>query len=485
LVSVSQLEDIVANPSEGLNEEHKTWLDPQNEADTHKILRAIYALRNRDGGYLIIGLNSGTQAVDSYPFSESLETKFHLDEIQALVSRHANDAFDIEVRFVPKNGDRVVVIVVPEGVKKPVVVSKPLIDKRSGKELISKGDLFVRTLNASGVPSSSKIQPKDYDDLFEICFNNREADIARFIRRHLSGLGLDNCLTSKRKAKAGPEGTSSFDLSRGEVLPPSIQGQADLRSRAHSSLAQNETRFVKYLAERDQSAALVKYADSLTFRVSAVLSPEHENAVPSDDFFSRVASSNPRYTGWPFWLDSRGFRDASMRPFVSEGAWNIVMVDESPDYHERLEFYRLNPRGELYARRVSQDDTAENARGGRLFDPFLMIVRVAEVLATATKIAPAAGWETSDSMGVAFEWSGLKNRRLSAWANPRRLLTTEGVAHDDQFGAYVEFGLDTPAESLAPYVQRVMQGLLVLFQGFELNNKIYEDITQQVVERRL
>jgi hypothetical protein len=50
--------------------------------------------------------------------------------------------------------------------------------------VIRVGDVYCRTLNANGTASTAIAQPTDWRDIFDRCFENREADIGRFLRRH-------------------------------------------------------------------------------------------------------------------------------------------------------------------------------------------------------------------------------------------------------------------------------------------------------------
>src|SRR5262249_48067266 len=52
--------------------------------------------------------------------------------------------------------------------------------------LIRKDAVFARSLNSSGVVASTIAGWKDWPRLVEVCFDNREADIGRFLRRHIS-----------------------------------------------------------------------------------------------------------------------------------------------------------------------------------------------------------------------------------------------------------------------------------------------------------
>jgi predicted HTH transcriptional regulator len=56
-IDQSQVDELVTRPSEGLNVEVKTWIDPDVPDGMAKIIRAALALRNRNGGYLLIGFD--------------------------------------------------------------------------------------------------------------------------------------------------------------------------------------------------------------------------------------------------------------------------------------------------------------------------------------------------------------------------------------------------------------------------------------------
>jgi hypothetical protein len=89
---------------------------------------------------------------------------------------------------------------VPPGVRTPVAVKRELKDS-AGKKLIGYGDLYFRTLSSNGTPSTALARPQDWADIFEICFENREADIGRFLRRHLGG-DLSSFVSALAKAGA-------------------------------------------------------------------------------------------------------------------------------------------------------------------------------------------------------------------------------------------------------------------------------------------
>src|SRR5205823_423979 len=76
--------------------------------------------------------------------------------------------------------------VVPSGVKTPVAAKSTL--KVSDRTLISTDAVYIRSLMANNTPSTTRATWKDWRSMIEVCFDNREADIGRFLRRHLGSL---------------------------------------------------------------------------------------------------------------------------------------------------------------------------------------------------------------------------------------------------------------------------------------------------------
>jgi hypothetical protein len=51
------IEQLVTRPGESLVVEIKTWISPTDPAGQAKIIKGAIALRNRGGGYLVIGFD--------------------------------------------------------------------------------------------------------------------------------------------------------------------------------------------------------------------------------------------------------------------------------------------------------------------------------------------------------------------------------------------------------------------------------------------
>jgi len=185
-IDSSRTQELVERPGESLSVELKRWIDPDTPEGMAKIVKTVLALRNHGGGYLVIGFDNNTLDPDLENIPENLREKFHIDKIQGLISKYASEPFEVLLEFPEREGQEYPVIIVPSDVKTPVA-SKSELDF-NGRKLIKTDMIYVRSLSANNTPSTTQATWKDWSKIVEVCFDNREADIGRFLRRHLGGL---------------------------------------------------------------------------------------------------------------------------------------------------------------------------------------------------------------------------------------------------------------------------------------------------------
>lgn len=462
-----KLEQLLMRPTESLNAEIKTWLDLRTPEGVAKLVKAAFALRNRNGGTLTIGFNDLALTPDPYSLVGDIKQIFHLDVVQGHISKFANQPFEVKLDYPTLNGVVHPIISVPEGVRIPVVVKSDLQEAKLGKSLLTKGDLYFRTLKTNGTPSTAKINSGDYEELLEICFENREADIGRFLRRHLGGTEREAILNA-----------ASFH----EPNLPTV-----LRDRCSALMERGTLAFTAASATRVVTqATLWMPTPPLTLQAALCLHPPRADVTPTQDFLRAFASGNPNYTGWPIWLDSRSFSDEQSRPRVKDGAWQAFALDLEGDF-PHSDFMLLDPHGDFYLRRVMQDDLRrKNSRLNPVLDTTLMLCRVAEVFAVGLSAAKSCGWLPDGTAGFNLRWIGLANRSLSAWANPPHWDAGEsGTAHDGEATSFVTVPLDTPLTALAPFVSRAVAPLFSAFDGYVPPTKLVEDCVRRLIERKM
>jgi hypothetical protein len=353
-IDQKRIDELLAHPSEGLNVEIN---DPSGKAGQAKIVCAALALWNRNGGYLIIGFDDKSLLPDLNNRPTNLRSLFHTDKIQGLISNYASIGFEIAVAFGQRDGEYYPVIVIPEGITSPVAAKADLDD--GDRKLIRYGIVYCRTLNANGRPSTAAARPQDWPDIVEICFQNREADFGRFLRRQLAEQDLATLVAALQQLGHQPAPTSLCD-------------------RSVVVLDTGERRFNEAVAARTLNPEEQAVAQAGSWSVALTVDPPRPDPLPNRLFLSTVLSSNPQYTGWPVWLDSRGFIDERARPKVKDDVWEalIVLVSGDDVGSRHIDFLRLDPKGEFYLRRNLEDDVSDRIKPDIALDPVLQRVPI-------------------------------------------------------------------------------------------------------------
>jgi hypothetical protein len=462
-IEKSVVDALIDRPSENLAVEIKRWIDPTTTLGVEKIVKGALALRNRNGGYLVIGFEDKTLLPDAQNELPNAKELFHPDAIQAIISRFASDTFEIGVAWGARDGRDYPVIVIPPGVKIPVVAKRDLMD--GTRFAIKEGAVYVRTLHTNGTISSAEARPRDWPEIMEICFDNREADVGRFVRRHLAGIDL----------------ASLVSFIGQQATPPQ-----SLRDRAVKVIDDGEVKFIEAVAARTLSADETKLIDAGFWSVGLVIDPPHADAMPDQNFGQIIGASNPQLTGWPVWLDARTLSDEENRPKVKGNSLEYLIVSISNLASNHADFARLDAVGEFFLHRNFQDDgVPSRVTPGTALDPVILILRVAEAMAVGIAFAKALGWTPEETkLGFAFRFHQLSGRRLTAWSRPFNF-PDFGMAHDDQITTFTEFSLDTPLSALPQFVEEATTRLFVAFDGAQIPRSTIEDLVKRLIERRL
>jgi hypothetical protein len=461
-----RITDLINRPGESLSVEIKSWIDPSSEDGQQKIVRGTLALRNHGGGYLIFGFDDQTMQVSTANVPADVKAVFHQDTIQALVTRYASEPFEVIVHFPERDGQIFPVISVPPGVRTPVATKSELISKATQSKLINIDDVYVRTLTANNTPSTAKASWKDWSKIVEVCFDNREADIGRFFRRHLSGLKSDQLVDFVNAINGGLIPAESSHDKLQMIQSHGLQRYSKALNDSKVNLPEHGTWEVCVAIEGDI--------------------PEHK---ADKQFFNLLDSSNPDFTGWPVWLNSSNFSNKSCHPYVFDDAWEALVISVGSNWSDHIDFMRLSPKGTFYLLRALQDDTSGNERSPKpltQLDFGLPILRTAEAIAVALSFAKAMGCsEERCSLSFMFKWTRLSGRLLTNWAQPNRFIFPGNSAKQDEYQTEISVPLETPFSALPDYVNKVVQPLYALFNGFQLSPSVVEDLVTRLIERRL
>jgi hypothetical protein len=448
------LRALVDNPSESLDVELKCWIDPGRPADRALIAKACLALRNHNGGCMLIGFNDDGTPDPNVP--ANVRVTYHADLIQELCSRHASKPFEVRVEFVGRDGVDYPVICIPSGVESPVAVRSELID--NGRPLLPQNTVYVRTLDANGRVSSAPAIHSDWERVVRTCFDNREADIGAFVRRHLQGANL---------------------TALGALLNPPPPDPTPVEHAAD---------FMAWCRERFQRRWEAVSQDALTFgtrEASVVLIGDVPRYEANEQFLNELLLRKPKHTGWTPWLDTRHADNADMRANVVDGGWEAFMaIPAGALFGPKIDYWRLEPSGRFYCLRILENDLAPGMRQLRKLDMPLEIGRVAEILSIALSFAQSMHCDVETvQLAVAFRWTNLQERWLLA-DGPRQYCSP-GQAVQPTVMSTALIPLDVPNTALSPWVEQLVRPLFAVFGGAEIARRVIDEITQDKIETRL
>jgi schlafen family protein len=455
-VQDERLQRLLKDPVETLDVELKQWIDPTTPEGKAKIAKGCIALRNNNGGHFIIGFtDNGIPDKGGAP--ADVRKTFHTDTIQEIVGKYSSEPFAVEVSFGERDGQEYPVISVPAGVRTPVVAKAGLSD--AGKTLIKDHAVYVRSLASNHTVSSSEVRRGDWERLMRVCFDNREADIGAFVRRHLAGLDFEKLAT---------------------LFGGTVQVVPTFLERVGEILNIGRARFDAVVAERNIKLPALGYREAAVLVDGQV--PRH---TATESFLQRLFVAMPQHTGWPPWADTRRSPEEADRPYHFQGTWEAFLpyLESGGWIPPGLDFWRIDPKGTLYHLRALDDDLPHEHRKiepRTQLDFLLQVSSVAEVISTGLSFARSMGCEEANtSLVFGFRWSGLKGRRLTSWVDPHRGVYPRGSAKDDEVLTTTVVPLETPQSSIAVFVEAVIKELFARFGGMEIDSGVIERIVTE------
>jgi hypothetical protein len=465
MADMDALQSLVDRPRESLNAEIKGWLDLGNPPDQAKMIKACLAMRNNNGGFIILGFDNDTLQPSREGRPADVATAYHADRIQRLASNYVSkmDQFEVtlELRISESDGREYPIIIIPSGVKTPVVSVRDL--NFESKTLLRERTIYVRTTRSNSTVSTAEARAEDMPSLIDRCMDNREADIGRFLRRHLSGPQLQGFSDQTLRLLS-----SSTDSGTPTATDAALQ----------RIMEEGRTHLDAQLARRE-----LDDGGNGFWEVAANLHPSAVRHRPNKDFLDLLIANNPRLTGWPKWIDTRGFQDRQSHPMVLDGYWQ-ALVAPNPVRGNEITFWRAHPSGCFYHWETLDDDSGRGeVKPGKYLDYALVIWRVTEAMAVALSFGRALTDSRNGVIGFLIRWSRLEGRVLTSWANPRRYIDS-GVAHQDTFDSRADVPLDTAPSSLHQYVQQVVAPLFEIFEGVSLGNASYEYLVDEILNRK-
>jgi hypothetical protein len=453
------LQDIVDTPQEKLDVELKPWLDPTEKAHIAKFAKALIALRNNNGGFLVLGFEDDGTSSPNPP--SDLDSVYHIDTIQQIVSKYAFEPFAVDIEIRIASGQPHPIVVVPKGVLTPVFAKSTIADPDNEKKNLVQDDMiYVRSITANNRVSSSKLRRGDINRLMRICFENREADIGAFIRRHLTGLNV--------------EGIQS--------LVTGWQQSTNESSATTDYLESSFSRYQEAYAERGTPAPEIGYME-----FAAVIDGIAEPKPVTQEFLYTLKTVQRDYSGWPPWTFIDNPEASVYNPRVVAGVWEALMDGQNDGAMAMLDYWRIDPTGRLYYLRALEDDVRAATQGivpGTVLDFHLAILRVTEVLVNAIRFSRVFASEAESTIQGVFRWRGLKDRALTSWTETGRILRRQAKAYDGIVTSEFQVSSNLADSAIPSHVYQIVRPLFLAFDGYDLPRDVLEEIASKLIAGR-
>jgi len=359
------IQELVNQPRESLAVELKNWINPEDPAGIITLVKAAIAMRNNNGGYILIGFDNDTCQPIHEDVPESVQELFHKDMIQALVTRYASESFEVEVHFPELDGQAFPVIEIGSGVRSPVGTKRDYTP--SGAPPLRQNKVYMRSLSSNNTPSTTEATWKDWGPLVQNCFKNREADIGSFLRRQIGGLDREliqefaRFLAREMRPDEAPRLLVQDAVHDTVVVQESVAVDIALAETTevvlNNIMQAGYQRYQEVEAERQ-----IDLPEFGTWEVASAIVGEVPRHSANRDFLNLLDVNNPNYTGWPIWLNSRSFRDVGSHPRVYQGVWEAYIYSHGGGW-DQFDFWKLDPAGRFYLLRAYQDDFGAGPRG--------------------------------------------------------------------------------------------------------------------------
>ncbi len=369
----ARFEDWLLSPTEGLDFEAKQWLDMSDKEAQGLVAKALIALENHGGGFLVIGYAEDDQKrLRPDPARPASLEQYSADAINAIIKRCAEPAFHVEV-FIQKHresGDEYPLMRATGRSKVPVRSCSATPNKS-----LQQNVYYIRR---PGPNSDGPKTAAEWDQLMRRCVMNQREEIIAVLR-----------------AFSSPGG------SVGDALPPTKIDLLDAFTEA-SKLA-----WSKLNASLDATHA-ARISKGYYCFSARVLGKSRE--LDAAAILAALEGAR-KYTGWPSFVV---LHQPDTRPKLVGGAveaWTAKCPYPGVSY---ADYWRITPSGEFFLLRGYDEDALESKikaapEPGTAFEPTLPVWRLAEFLLRLTEVADSM-FEPGFEVAVECEWTGLKGR---------------------------------------------------------------------------
>jgi hypothetical protein len=432
---VRQLEKLLQYPKEDLDKEYKNWLDLSNNEGKADLAKAIIALANHGGGYVVLGYeDDNSNLIPAEPRPTNLN-QYSQDAINEIIHRYADPVFHCECREVthPESRLNYPIIIVPGG------HTAPIRTKRAGPEgrHFNQNEYLIRR---PGPRSESPQSAQEWNELINRCIMNRRNDLLESLRSILT------------------------------VAPPQvIEEQVD--TIIDQWVADSLTRFSELVNQKLPTEHPSRYSYGKWY-AGYLITGDFERPELSV-LTETIRSIQGNETGWPAWLSLT----SHSIPYPYEGTVECLILPEHFSDGAHSDFWRASPDGKMFLLRGYQEDGSTSPHEpGTVLDFTLPIWRIGECVLHSARLANKLSEEPLE-IALSAYWDGLENRTLISWANPRYALFRGGhTCHTKLISSKVKYNNNMIETNFPEIVNNILKPLYEAFDYFKLpsDTLIYE-----------
>ena len=285
--------------------------------------------------------------------------------------------------------------------------------------------------------------------MMEICIDNREANIARFMRRHFD------------------------DLMQQFSALNNVSKDIDLYNPFQNFGASSRQRFLYNAGPK----LARKYG-----YMEASVNLNHKCIGHNLDgrFLESFLGANRNLSGWPFWLDVRA-EGSTIEPYDQcfEGYICRLFKDDNI-YEEKshLDFWRASPEGYFYHKRILSSDLYMSKL--KVLDPTILITRLCEIIDATLNFARVFYIPEEKSADINILLTGMKGRKLESWNNEEYHLPLGGACQEEQIYLELTIPVHTSLKTVSVLIYNHIQELFSYFPGARMDDKYLKDIIHQI-----
>jgi len=426
------LRELVQFPREDLNIELKGWLSPSNETDRANVAKALLALANTGGGYLLIGFDEYENGWAAAPNEGGDD--FSQDVINQIIARYADPPFHCAVYHVATMTANIAhpVIVVPGNHRVPIRAKS----EDPGRKHVKLHAYYIRR---PGPCSDQPQSAQEWDGLINRCMLAAREDLLAAFRHIMQ--------------QNDPE------------RPASADGGLQTWER---SAYDRFHRLVKEALPSDQQSPYARGVWSVAYSLDGTI-PQ----LDLEDFREVLHRVRGHETGWPpWWVPTR----REIAPYPNEGSIECWMRESYFDGH--WDFWRASPEGKLFLLRTHREDFEGGFEPGSSLVISSQLWTVGEVLLHAHRLAQALSQE---QLRLAFRcrWDGLEGRSLASWQ--RRPGLPDHRSRTNEVTSELRCTTNEIADALPELVRRLTKPL---FQAFDFFAPTPQFVEREIAELR-